>query len=96
MDEMQALAQSIGEHVLLYLGRERIGRLEVLLDTQLMEGRVTVLLDDNSDQAQLMAFEKFAEVEDIFSSEASLQLALASTDWRPSVVSENAPAFVLA
>lgn len=97
MNELQALTQSIGEQTILYLGKDQVSALEVLLDTRIMEARVSVSLKDNSEESQLRAFGLFGEIEGIFSGEVSIAFGLEPSEWEPQDdTAASTPSFVYA
>jgi hypothetical protein len=70
MGEPQALATSVGEHLVQALStEEQVTALSLVLDDRESQVQVWVVLKDASDAAQLRALETLEEVEEMFAEE---------------------------
>lgn len=83
MDELEALAQSIGEHTIEAIGREAFSGIQVTVDRRNMSAQISILLADDSDDEQLRVIRQLFDVEQIFVDEVVISYSFVSAIAEP-------------
>lgn len=76
IDENQVLTQSIAEHAVTAIGRDRIRQVTVTFDARDASCIVAFVLRDNSDDEQLRAIDKLLDVKLLFIDEAVMDFRI--------------------
>ena len=76
MDENQILTQSIGEHAVTAIGRERLHSLTVTFDARDASCTLAFVLVENTDSEQLRAIEKLLDLQMLFVDEATIEIRI--------------------
>ncbi|MDQ0770263.1 hypothetical protein QF031_003012 [Pseudarthrobacter defluvii] len=80
MNETQSLVTSMGECSLGMVGKDHVKALSVQLDVERNHATVTVALEENTEEEQLRAFNKLAEVEMMFFDDVSMDVCLSDVE----------------
>ena len=80
MNEFEALIHSLGEHLVITLGRDNLRRLDVFGDATDEAAYVEIVLADQSWASMSDAVDKMIEVREMFIDEISLDYRFASED----------------
>lgn len=76
LDSVSSLTQSIGEHSVDSIGRDRLLSLKVLFDSRDSRCKVSFVLADNSDAEQLRAIDRLLDIQMLFLDEASIEFCI--------------------
>lgn len=97
MDAFPALVQSLGEHAVAYIGKERLLALNVFGDPTDMSAEVEIYLRDNSWDEQTRAIDLMIELREMYLDELAISYRFAERDSETAEATAAAgPAFAMA